>query len=511
VNDILLIVPAVNPASQSKIINSVIIATFPSSVAVLAGYLLRDTVESISIADEQIHPLSDDGLADKLFALREPRIVGFSVLTLNCARAYELAQKIKKLDPGATIIMGGIHPTVCAEEVLKNGADIVVRGEGEETLRELVCLIRDRKNYRHVSGISYRIGDAIFSTPERPLIEDLDSIPPIPYHLFENDLDKYTSFSTIFGSRGCPYSCIFCSSRSITGRTYRFHSVERVILEMKTLVYTYKQNSVWLLDDNIAVNKKHFMELCDRIRQEELHKDAFFIGSMRGDNATDEVLEKAREANFKLISLGLETGSEDLMKVINKGETLAEVVEAIKRTAMKGIPVGTTLIFGLPTETRRDRWNAIKLVHSLPLSSVRFNTLAPYPGTPVYKMLEPKGKLLIKKNWENFGVQYMWESDDIPYVPDGSDRVELIFDTMFANVAYYLSFDKLLKIFTLPVSGGNAVKFKTKWYLSFMESIKLIKLFFYFFFRFLDVTVRMLLGMLKRRLVRTFGKNESEK
>ena len=85
---------------------------------------------------------------------------------------------------------------------------------------------------------------------------------------------------------------------------------------------------------------------------------------------------------------------------------------------------------------------------SLPLASVRFNTLTPYPGTPVYTQEYSKGHIYIKGNWENFGVQYMWESDDIPYVPEGNDRIELIFDTMWANLACYVSFRGIKNLLT---------------------------------------------------------------
>ena len=251
------------------------------------------------------------------------------------------------------------------------------------------------------------------------------------------------------------------------------------------------------MDDNISVNKKHFMELCDAIIREGLHHEAFFHGSMRGDNATDEILDKAVQANFRMIYYGLETGSEKLMKIINKGETVGEVTEAIERAAEKGLAVGTTIIFGLPTETRKDRWDTMRLVRSLPLSSVRFNTLAPYPGTPVYNMLASEGKILIKGDWENFGVQYMWESDDIPYVPDGNDRIELIFDTMYANLAYYLSLKGLKLLFTQSVAGGNVIKLSSKWYLSLGEILKMSRAFFYLAARFTNVTVRMLWNKLR--------------
>lgn len=491
--NILLINPKISEYSQNKKINALINISFPTSIGVLAGYLMSSDIESVDIVDEQITPLDDKLLSDRINALRQPRIIGLSVLTLNSGRAYELADKIKSIDPDSVVIFGGIHPTVVPEEVLsKKCVDVVVRGEGEETFKELVVLILNGRHFRHISGISYTTNGSIVHNPDRLLIENLDHIPPFPYHLFEKHLNSYPNFSGVFGSRGCPYGCTFCSARSISGRKYRFHSVERIISECSTLINKYKQKSVFLMDDNIAVNKKHFMDLCDSIISEGLHKKAFFHGSMRGDNATDEILDKAVKANFRIIYYGLETGSERLMKIINKGESVKEVADAIKRAANKGISVGTTIIFGLPTETRQDRWDTIKFVRSLPLSSVRFNTLVPYPGTPVYKMLASEDKILVKGDWENFGVQYMWESDDIPYVPDGNDRLELIFDTMFANLSYYLSVKGLKLLLTQSVAGGNVIRLSDKWFFSADEIFKMGRAFFYLALRFMNITIRML-------------------
>jgi radical SAM superfamily enzyme YgiQ (UPF0313 family) len=490
--NVLLINPRISEESQNRRINALINITFPTSLGVLAGYLTASGIHGVRIVDEQISPLDGNVLSETITSLQRPRIIGLSVLTLNCGRAYDLARRIKQIDADALIVFGGIHPTVATEEVLGEGnADVVVRGEGEETFRELVQLALSGEEYRHIQGISYVADGRQVNNPDRALIDDLDRIPPFPYHLFEDHLDRYPNFSGVFGSRGCPYSCTFCSSRSISGRRYRYHSVERVISECSTLIHKYKQKSIFLMDDNISVNKKHFIELCDAIVREGLHKEAYFFGSMRGDNATDEILDHAARANFRIIGYGLETCSESLMKIINKGETVEEVFSAIRRTAEKGIHAYTTIIFGLPTETRKDRWDAMRMVRSLPLSSVRFNTLVPYPGTPAYGILAPQGKLFIKKQWENFGVQYMWESDDIPYVPDGNDRLELIFDTMFANFSFYLSARGIKLLLTQSLAGGAVIKLSNKWYLSLAETAKMVRAFFYLGCRFLSVTVRM--------------------
>lgn len=458
-------------------------------------------IENVQIIDEQIDPIAAADLPHLINSMQRPRIAGISVLTLNSGRAYELAEQIKRADPEVIVVLGGIHPTVATDEALNaSGVDLVVRGEGEVTFTELVERILQGKDYRSIPGISFLKGGQTVHTPNRPLIDDLDQIPPFPYHLFEENLHLYPGFSSVLGSRGCPYRCIFCSSRSISGRKYRYHSVERVVQECATLIHRYKQTSVFFMDDNIAVNREHFIQLCDVLIRDGLHKKAFFHASMRADNATDEILEKAHAANFKLIYFGFETGVERLMKIIDKRETVAQVVEAIHRAHRAGLSVGATLIFGLPTETRQDRWDTVKLVNSLPLDTVRFNTLAPYPGTPAYDLLYPPGKILIKGTWENFGVQYLWEGDDIPYVPDESKRLELIFDTMYANMSFYLSPKGICKLIKSPVAGGNVIKLNKRWFFSPHELYKIGSVFLYLFSRFLNVTLRMLWGMASVKL-----------
>jgi len=491
--NILLINPKIKDTSQNKKVKAIINITFPTSLGVIAGYILNSSMSFVNIIDEQIYPLDKKRLLSLLNSLEKPKIVGISVLTINCGRAYELAEEIKRIDRDATVILGGIHPTVLPEEALsKPGVDIVVRGEGEKIFKELVELILKKEDYHNIDGISFKKSDSFIHNKPALCIKDLDEIPPFPYHLFEKDLHKYPSFSGIFSSRGCPHKCIFCSSRSISGTVYRYHSVERIISEIKILIRKYKQQSIFFMDDNIVVNRNHFKMLCKGIIEENLHKEAFFHGSLRGDSATDEILDMAYRANFRILYYGLETGSERLMKTIDKGETVALVEDAIRRSARKGFSTGATIIFGLPSETRKERYETIKFARNLPLSTLRFNTLVPYPGTPVYEKEYPAGKIFIKENWENFGVQYMWESDDIPYVPDGCDRIELIFDTMWANYSYYLSIKGIKKLFMEKYAGGNVIKLKEKWYLSYRELKKMFDLFSYLSLRFIDITARML-------------------
>lgn len=490
--NILLINPAINPASQNKIVNAMVTNILPTSLGSLVAFLNGAGIESIRIIDEQMDFIKDDELARVISSLERPRIIGISVLTISSKRAYELAEKIKAIDPGSTVVLGGIHPTVLPEEALRHsGVDAVVRGEGEETFLEIIRNIFQDKDYRKIPGMSFIMNGKVTHNPERPLITDLDNIPPFPYHMFEKDVKRYNSFAAVSSSRGCPYSCTFCSSRNISGKKYRYFSVGRIIYEIKLLVEKYGQKTVWFMDDNPAANPNRFIRLLDGIIENGLHKKAQFHCSMRGDNLNEEILKKCKTANFKIIYFGLETMSEPLMEIINKAETVKQVTDAIKKTHAAGLAAGATLIFGLPTETRKDRWDAIRAVRKLPLQTVRFNTLTPYPGTPVYEELKKQDKLLIKDNWENFGVQYMWEGNDIPYVPDGNSRYELIFDTMYANFSFYLSFSGIKRMVRSSLAAGNVIQLKKRWFLSPKTLWNISRLFFYLGRRFLWISAKV--------------------
>ncbi|MBF0291369.1 MAG: B12-binding domain-containing radical SAM protein [Nitrospinae bacterium] len=496
---VLLLNPSINLKTQRKFVTDIIRVSFPFSLGYLAGYLLRNGDFPLAIHDDQVEDITDEKL-DELLAAMDPdiRIVGITVLTATSNRTYELAEKIKKLSPNAKIILGGVHVTVVPEEALaKPFVDIVVRSEGELTFDELVKCIMEGKSYSHVLGISYVSDGKFVHNSNRPLIKSLDDIPPFPYHLFDKNIHRYTGFNSVQTSRGCPYNCNFCSQRSITGLTYRHMSKERAIASMKILVEKYGATLIRIMDDNIAANRKHVKELCAGIIEAGLHKKASFEAPMRGDNLSVEVLEMMKEANFNLVTFGLETTSERLMKDIDKGETVEEVLNAIKITAAKGISVGTTLIFGLPGETSADRWNAIRTVSKLPLASVRFNILTPYPGTPVYNKYINTSQMHVKKDWENFSVQYMWEGDDLPYVPAGTDRYELMFATMFANLWFYLKPSGLFKLFTQRAAGGNVIMLKKGWMFS-PFALRLLKVGFYLGKRFAQVTFWMLVGKLRR-------------
>lgn len=483
----ILIKPSLHPKSQSNLITPFIYNTFPTSLGYLAGYLREYNKVVPEIVDENIFPLDRVNLSRLLKRDTGPKIVGMTLITINSHRAYQLANLIKEIDKEFIVVFGGIHATVLPDECLSIPAvDIVVRGEGEKTLSMITQYIQNVEDYGKLEGISYRKNGTLVHNPSRDLI-DLNSIPPFPYDLFDSFYEAYRDFGTVFGSRGCPYNCIFCSQRAITGQRYRYVSNESILNDIDLLVNKYKQKKIWFMDDNFLVNKKRIFSLMEAIITNGFHKKVVFCAEMRGESVTYEILKKMKEAGFRVVSFGMETGSQRLLDLVDKKEKVEDNIKAIKMAHEVGLSSSATFIFGLPTETRKERLETARLARKLPLDDARFNVAVPYPGTKLFEIAKKENRLLIKEGWSNFNVQYYMFGDDIPYVPKGTNRYQLMFDTFMANLVFNVRLKTLINFIKSPISGGMVVTLPKRWYLSIREMKNIFSLFFFMFTRFLKI------------------------
>lgn len=458
---VLLINPSLSPESVPPVMTGVLRDSVPFSLGHLAGYLLEKG-HQVRVVDDQLERLDAARLERIIASLAPPRVVGITVLTVTCARAYELARIVKTLDPAATVVLGGVHATALPEEGLRRpGVDVVVRGEGELTLEELVRHVGEGSSWAGITGISVLEGGLVRHNPPRPLLEDLDTLPPFPYHLFEADRERYRGFAAVITSRGCPHRCAFCSQRD---SRYRSVSVERALDDIGLLVNRYGATSILSYDDTIGADRERLLRLTRRIRELGYDRKTSFQALIRADNLDAELLGELKAANFTLLIVGIETASNTLMRLINKGTTVEKISRSIRLAADQGIDVAATVIFGLPGETGADRAAARRLVASLPLASVRFNLFTPYPGTLLYETLSQSGEVHVAPDWVNFSPQYFWSGDDLAYVPRDTSRDELMLAIMAANLWYYLRPAGLRRLFTKRFAGAVSVPLPAGWY-----------------------------------------------
>ncbi|MCF8719415.1 B12-binding domain-containing radical SAM protein [Nitrospina gracilis] len=461
----------INPAYEKfgGMLSRYIPVGIPVSIGVISAYLRKYGVKNIRVVDEEIETITEDNFRQFTEGLEQPLIIGITVLTAQAGRAYAIGRMYKEAYPDCTVVMGGVHVTALPEEPLRNGsADIVVRGEGEETMRQLHFALREGGDaWKKTRGISF-LGDdgELVSNEDNDLIDNLDDVPIFPYELFEHP--KY-DMGFLTGARGCPYKCSYCSQRILTGLTYRWHSMERIIENVKILVNKYKIENITFYDDIFSVNKRRVIELCDGIVEAGLHEKCAFAVQTRADNIYEEILPAMKRANFQTIGMGMETGVERIAKEANKDQTVAQHMEAVKLCKKYGFKVSLFMIYGFPGESKEDRDESWRVVNGANVGFVKFNNLIPYPGTPIYDVAQKEGRLHILEGWRNFNstlsiTRSIFDTMPLAYVPKGVTEFELKRDIIRRNLQYYFQW-KIVKSIMLRDKGVGWVSLPPNWLL----------------------------------------------
>lgn len=464
----------------------------PVGIGCLLGIAEKKGIKVRHI-DEQIENNILGLIAEYVKDTQKPYIFGFSVLTIAFKNAIVLSMGLKRIYPDSIIVFGGVHPTAVPEEVLSyHHIDAVIRGEAEKTLFDFYLCVKENKDFTHLNNISYRRNGGIIHNKRGPIIDDLDTLPRFPYHLFTS---KHYDLGFIVSSRGCPYDCIFCSNRITTGKKYRYKSAQAILEELTLLYRRYKRNFVLFLDDNLLVDKKRLFLLVEGIKKEGLDKKMTFSCQGRGDNVNRQLLKDLYDSGFKSIFFGLETSSDKVMRAIKKNESVTECVEAVRLAKKIGYHVSATFIYGLPEETHLDRMNCVKLSNELGIDMIRYNNATPYPGTELYDIAKRENRLKIDGLYENFVsvgtfIESPFKKIPLPYIPVGTSEAQIRRDILFSYFNFYLNLSKIKMIFVEPEqgvgwfnAGDNLLDILKKipaiFTLVFMLFIKFIQLFYY--------------------------------
>jgi radical SAM superfamily enzyme YgiQ (UPF0313 family) len=328
--------------------------------------------------------------------------VGITSTTFVALLLYKTAAAIKEANPGITIIAGGPHPTVMPEEVLKDkNIDFVTIGESEYSMLEII----EGKDPKDILGIGYKEhiwenhidkGIKLCFTPQRPLISDLDSLPLPARHLLNMSLYRSSEVRAkrhpalhMLSSRGCPHNCSFCSNRLMHRQSLRMHSPERVIQEMETLINDYGAKEIHFWDDNLALNKDRLLKICNLIKEHGI--DIPWNCESRVDTIDEERLSAMKDAGCFQISYGLESGSERVLKMVNKNITLKQIQDAIRWTNKLGMESRGYFMFGYVGETYDEMLQTLNFSHSIDLDYASFALLVPLPGSLEYEKAKKEG------------------------------------------------------------------------------------------------------------------------
>lgn len=374
-------------------------ALAPLGLAYLAA-TLESKGRKVLLVDANGLGMDDEAIVSIVREAR-PALVGFTVMTSMIQTALRLADRIKSIDRPPPVVFGGPHPTVCPEESLRKwGADLCIRGEGEEAIVDLSGLdAQGPEGWRTVRGLSFIEDGEVVHTPARPLIEDLDTVPYPAYRMLP--MKRYRTLHTgnkLFGplmtSRGCPGRCMFCS-RCIFGRRVRYRSISNVMGEIRLLVQEFGVDEISVLDDAFLADRERIVELCGTIRESGL-RFAWRLGNgARVDRVDEEVLAAMKAAGCYEVAFGVESGDDEVLRKIGKEITTAQVRRAFEAAQRVGLDIIGFFMLGHPFDTVETMEKTIRFAIELKPTFAQFCISTPLPGTALWSWVQRRGKSLI--------------------------------------------------------------------------------------------------------------------
>jgi radical SAM superfamily enzyme YgiQ (UPF0313 family) len=387
-------------------------STMPPLGLLYIGAVLEKAGVDVEIVPADVLKLDWSGIRKKIAADR-PDIVGVTSTTENRFQSFRLAKTAREAAPGAVTVMGGPHASMAAEDTLLHipELDIVVRGEGEMTMLDLVrALDRNRSTaaVTHVAGISFRQDGRVVANPPRSPITNLDGLPFPAFHLVP--FDKYNFKIDVPGrgplpavnvmtSRGCPFNCNFCATPINWGRAVRMRTTDNVIAEIEAHIEKLGARVIFFYDDTFNVSVRRVEEICRKLIERRL--DVFWRAEIRLDLMTKPLLARMKEAGLFHVSFGIEAGSERVRNaVIDKKISIEDFHNAVAWCRELEIIPNVFFIFSHPTETWEDAQETIRIIERLKDGiEGSIAILHIYPGTPLEKLARETGVLPSDFTW----------------------------------------------------------------------------------------------------------------
>ncbi len=356
----------------------------------------------VTILDYIVRGYSPEKLLEEISAFG-PDIVGTNSVTMNFNPAAEILGIVKQANPHVITLMGGPHVSFDHENTLAlyPGIDIIVRGEGEVTVAELLEKIHAPEKWQGVRGLVFRDKGKIITTDQRPLIQDLDDLPMPARHLLP--MARYQALGypvSIITSRGCPNQCIFCLGRRMVGTRVRFRSVGNITQEIKILK-SYGISFVNIADDLFTASKSRVKEFCRELVEQELNIS--WSAFSRVNTIDTETLKIMKEAGCHSVSFGVESGNPQMLKRVKKGVTIAQARKAAMACEEAGIRGHASFMVGLPGETLETMADSLDLQRELDMESA-FHFLAPFPGTTVREEIENYDLEILTNDWDQYNA-----------------------------------------------------------------------------------------------------------
>jgi anaerobic magnesium-protoporphyrin IX monomethyl ester cyclase len=386
---------------------------------------LRDQGNFVKIIDYEVDrsPFSKVKEDIEKFA---PDIVGMTVYITNMKRCSAVAQVAKQVNSKTTVVLGGPQVSIFPEEGLASpDVDLIVLSEGEIIIRNVINALGDEEALKKVKGIWFKSSSGeIIRNEKEGLVDNLDILPPPALDLF--GMEKYfpsvmirgKKIAHILTTRGCPFECSFCETKLTFGRSFRYHSRERVISELENLINAGFK-SFQFYDDIFTANKNIVKELCNRIIEKKWKIE--WMCYTRTDCVDPDLLRLMKKAGCYLISFGTESGDDSLLKGISKGLTVQDNIDGVRMAKEAGLQVFLTNMLGLPEESYEQSKKTIQFAVESGAEYATFGITEPYPGTELWVDAQKYGF------FDKSGLHQnsLLSENSAVWVPHGRTRKEL--------------------------------------------------------------------------------------
>ena len=356
--------------------------------------------EYIRNLNDDNHPAWQD--IKELLLREKPDFVGIGMMTAIFSSCRKVARIVRENLPDAVIMAGGAHITILLEKALEKlpEVDVGFVGEAEESIVEFADEYTGGGDWRSVKGIIFRRGGSLHFSGQRPRIENLDDLPIPDRNLIVN-VSRYPriKLASMIASRGCPFQCTFCASVPLWERKVKMRSPENLLKEIDYLVENFNISTFGFWDDTFTIDKEATIKFC-RLIYRKYGRRKFNWNCLTNINCIDDkLLFWLKMAGCKTISIGVESGSDRILKLVKKGITTDSVRRAVKLIKKRRFWLLAFFMVGIPYETEEDIRKTIDFIKEIRPDSINLCTFTPHPGTELYDYVIRNGKFKVDENF----------------------------------------------------------------------------------------------------------------
>ncbi len=378
----------------------------PLNLGYLAGYLRRFGYPKIQI---HIGAFEED---DAIVAgAAQADVIGITATSPMMPHGLGLARRIKEVNQRGLVIFGGSHPSAVPTSVLENDyVDAVVKGEGEETLLEIVRSVENKTSFDGIAGVYFRQGENIIQGQERELIRDLDNIPLardlLGQEYFTNRYAQHSGKreAWILSSRGCPFQCIYCASRSIWKSRWRARTPQSLVEEILNLVDNYGIQHVNFADDTFTVSKDRCRQFCECLLHSKI--DITWSCNVHVNTVDQYLLKKMKKAGCTEVWMGVESGSPLILRELKKGITPARIKDVFRWARKVGLRRHAYVMLGSHSESYQTIQETERLISEIDPDSAVMTVLTPYPGSELYEQAKAVEWVKDDQDWSVVDLHY---------------------------------------------------------------------------------------------------------